>query len=176
MDCLNKVMEVLVSQGYTKDTLPYRVTESAIEAKTGESMNIGDLTAEQKAFYDAWLNIGNIESFGMKGWKAGADVTDTTGYLIDTAEKIADLKAQWEGFETEEQDKIAAFLIKDAAIVTAEIAGWTTFNTELAALKANAAFTGRGRSDDSFSERYGHRNHADFGRSARKYRLLGARH
>ena len=142
MDCLNKVMEVLVSQGYTKDTLPYRVTESAIEAKTGESMNIEDLTAEQKAFYDAWLNIGNIESFRMKGWKAGADVTDTTGYLVDTAEKIADLKAQWEGFETEEQDKIAAFLIKDAAIVTAEIAGWTTFNTELGALKANAAFTG----------------------------------
>lgn len=86
-------------------------------------MNIGDLTAEQKAFYDRMAEYRQHRVFRNEGLESRRRRHGHDGYLIDTAEKIADLKAQWEGFETESRIRFAAFPIKESAIVTAEIRG-----------------------------------------------------
>lgn len=141
IECLQKVMEVLSLHGYTPDTSasqPYRVTEDSVTAKEQVTSDPGSLSGEAMNFYNAWLKIGSIDKFNVKGWSTDAE--DTTGYFAQTAASVPALKTTWEALEETAQTAVADLLAKTVAQINEEIAGWMTFNTEFEALKAVPAF------------------------------------
>lgn len=142
-NCLDAVIDVLEMHGYTPDTssnVPFKVTESEVSAHEAEMLDVGSLSEEAQAFYAAWLEIGDIASYDIKGWTS--EEADKTGYFWDAAQAAAGQKTAWEALSSEDKDAVAAFLSSDAATVTAQVSAWDTFVTEYEALLANEKFTG----------------------------------
>lgn len=143
LQCLDAVIDVLVAHGYTADTSttqPYKVQESAVTAHDAIELDLGDLSQEARAFYDAWLTIGDIKQYDIVGWTT--DEADKTGYFWDFAQTAAAQQDVWDALSADDQAAVATFLSMETDALAAQVADWSTFVDEYNALLENTSFTG----------------------------------